>query len=831
VTDPKNPESSSGPVPPTEPDKTKSIRPYLVNGLIIFGLGFLFLVVVIPKFDTRGNGRTLDSDTKSNLHDLYLACKAYWADNGPDHVCTPDIAQQTAYGYVKSVNVEIVALGNEKNFKANATHAKDTKGKVFEVNSLGTINERKASFLEGWYLKNAYISCQSFWNEFGDESICIRSKDDDVWMKAFGNRSSFTGMIMNVNGDEEKTFTIDTKGTISKAGGTKSEKLWEEMSSLLVKADQLRQLFKACKAYWAAAGPESPCSEQSAHSHGFLGGSGKIEFGGSESFFKATINAEGDYDYIGYFYPLILRADGNIHSIDSSILFDLHQACERFWKATDWIQPCNVSQATRYGFAKPPGFQVMADGPQPYFTAVIKREPYNGLHRELREKLAVRKANWLHLKSGEKFREAIRQGHLEGIEWLISLGVKVDSQEGNLIQTAIDAGKPESVKYLLEQGIRVSLSDLRQAMKVKNRRMVEIMVSHGLDINSKTGYMHLPLFHEELRESNRDWIEFLIEMGADPNIKDGFERTSLMALSGGIVYGRNRPLHETDYHERLKVLDLLISKGVDVNAQDRSGDTVVHLLVQNTPRQIKMEYIEPFLKKLIALGADINLKNKHGITPLFLVLNRRKPEMAKGFIRHGADINLKNRYGVTPLDRALEFNLREVAKLIARRGGVKGDPPTPAEVARLGKFSKFNAIRQAALQKKDGRQYRALDGYYRQMGGPVGILSYIEKYPLHGAVLNVDEARVDTLIQQGADVNSVDYRGNKPLDVAILVCQETLVKKLIAHGADVNHKVSTDFVRVVQSGNPLQLAEKLCGQPMAAILTAPKSGMGHQKES
>ena len=83
------------------------------------------------------SGRAYDSDTKSNLHNVYLACKAYWSDHGPDRSCNREIASGTTYGYVQSSAVRIQATGGEKEFRALATNINSEKW--FWVDPLGTI--------------------------------------------------------------------------------------------------------------------------------------------------------------------------------------------------------------------------------------------------------------------------------------------------------------------------------------------------------------------------------------------------------------------------------------------------------------------------------------------------------------------------------------------------------------------------------------------------------------------------------------------------------------------------------------------------------------------
>lgn len=77
----------------------------------------------------------LDSDVKSNLHNLYLACKAYWADEGPRKPCTLAIAKGKDYGFILSSDVEIkIRNFYEEDFLAGARH-KEMDAYYYQINS------------------------------------------------------------------------------------------------------------------------------------------------------------------------------------------------------------------------------------------------------------------------------------------------------------------------------------------------------------------------------------------------------------------------------------------------------------------------------------------------------------------------------------------------------------------------------------------------------------------------------------------------------------------------------------------------------------------------
>jgi len=373
------------------------------------------------------------------------------------------------------------------------------------------------------------------------------------------------------------------------------------------------------------------------------------------------------------------------------------------------------------------------------------------------------------------------QGNLSNLKILLTRGASASEKDETgftALQAAAAGGHRDVVEYLISQGADVKVEGgpgwtaLSYAARGNAKEVVELLRAKGVDGGKEVSRL-LPVVIER---GYREMTTILIAVGADIDVNNGEPLTTavrcghkeiveLLISKGADVNageGVQVPLYAAAHSARIDIAERLIDAGANINGDDaRKQGCPLEAAVDSED----MKMIELLLSK----GADVN---KGGWSPLHHAVHVYNMNIVAFLIKHGADIDQGG--GYSSLSLAAWYAPAFVELLIDSGGDVNAIAPkwgwTPLHWSAYG-------------------GNRDVFDLLVSRGADVNARTHKEETVLHLLIQwgrKVDH--VEFILSRGVDINAADACGWTALHRAVLYKRPEIAELLIAKGADVNLK-------------------------------------------
>ena len=346
-------------------------------------------------------------------------------------------------------------------------------------------------------------------------------------------------------------------------------------------------------------------------------------------------------------------------------------------------------------------------------------------------------------KQEESLFEAVISNNLSNVEYAIKNGADVNKQyeDGSTpLLWAVSQGNPDIVIHLIEQGAKINkgtidgITPLYVAVRNGYEAIVKYLIEHGANINTGINSKTTPLYIAA-RNGYENIVKYLVENGADINKGNNEGITPLFIAKHKnhkniveYLEKHNSDIINKANENEITSLPTAKSKKEDITLLDLQKQLITAITKNNLST----------VKNAVTNGANLNIKDSFGFTPLHIAVQLKNLEIVKYLVDQKANVNSKDNSGNTSLHTAIRSGSLEIVKYLVDQ--------------------------KANINSKDNSG----------------------NTPLHTAIWSKNLEIIKYLTEIKSRINAQDENGNTPLHIAASIGNFELVKYLTKMKADVN---------------------------------------------
>lgn len=296
---------------------------------------------------------------------------------------------------------------------------------------------------------------------------------------------------------------------------------------------------------------------------------------------------------------------------------------------------------------------------------------------------------------------------------------------------------------------------------------VSLINTNKLNDHDNDGYT---LLHAAAKQNYTATVTLLLSYGAHPS--------PICKTQPGTRDEDATPLVFASENGNIKVIDLLVEHGANVNESSEAGHTCLHEAISNDH--------EKAVEVLLEYGANPNTKHYFVCSPLSIAASRGSADIVRKLIEHGANVNGISNYltGLTPLYYAAIKGKVGCVRALLGAGAIATHDPVPGGQGDFLRPPSRHEIAGGSLAAEVS-SWIEMDAWkgtgVREMQERVGSSGEKEAY---AEILRL-------LIDAGADVSAVPDRSRiSPLHIAAVVGSRAMVEILLTGGVNVNVRTS-----------------------------------------